>query len=172
MQALKKAATCADVSCFDELMRFDERAIAAVATEIQTLANQPAFKALAQKDLRPSGVFIKYSDRSDAEMFVAAWKDAAAGLNRILSVYGLGKDPRYKAIDRVSFDVSTEAYRNLLRAKAGEINLVSALTPPRTTPFPTPNPSANWLDKKLAEERLYPPPLFPLASVPLSIGVF
>ena len=119
--ALKKAANCNDVGCFDQLIRFDGPTIEAVATALQTLADKPAFKLLAKKDLRPSGVFIRYSDQSDAEMLVAAWKDAANGINRILSVYGLGKDPRYKDIDRVSYDVSTEAYRKLLKEKIAEI---------------------------------------------------
>jgi hypothetical protein len=119
--ALKNSASCNDVGCFDKLIRFDGPTIEAVATELQTLAQRPEFKLLAKKDLRPSGVFIKYSDKSDAQMLVAAWKDAAAGLNRILSVYCLGKDPRYPVIDKVSFDVSTEAYRNLLKTKTAEI---------------------------------------------------
>jgi hypothetical protein len=121
--ALKKADSCNSTACFDQLMRFDSAAIEAVATELQKLADAPAFKLLARKDLRPSGVFIKYSGQSDEEMLVAAWKDAAAGMNRLLSVYCLGKDPRYREIDRVSFDVSTEDYRKLLRAGIGEIKL-------------------------------------------------
>lgn len=121
--ALKRAASCDNVGCIDELVRFDSPAIEAVAAELQTLANRPEFRHLAKTDMRPSGVFIKYNNQSDAQLFVAAWKDAAAGLNRILSVYGLGKDPRYKDIDRVSYDVSTEAYRNLLKAKIAEIRL-------------------------------------------------
>jgi hypothetical protein len=119
--ALKKSESCDNVSCLDDLIRFDGPTIEAVANELQTMSQQPQFKLLAKKDLRPSGVFIKYSDKSDAQMFVAAWKDAAAGLNRILSVYCLGKDPRYPAIDKVSFDVSTEAYRNLLKTKIAEM---------------------------------------------------
>ena len=119
--AIKKAASCNDVSCFDQMIRLDGPTIEAVSAELQALANRPEFTLLAKKDLRPSGVFIKYRDQSDPQMFVAAWKDAAAGLNRILSVYCLGKDPRYKDIDRVSFDVTTEGYRNLLKAKIAEI---------------------------------------------------
>ncbi len=121
--ALRKAASCDNAGCFDELIRFDDSTIEAVATELQTLANRLEFRRLVGKDLRPSGVLIKYSDQSDAELLVSAWKDAAKGLNRILSVYGLGKDPRYKEIDRVSYDVSTEAYRNLLKAKIEEIKV-------------------------------------------------
>lgn len=119
--ALRRAASCNDVGCFDELIRFSGRTIQAVAAELQALAKQPQFKALAKKDLRPSGVFIKYSRQSDAQMLAASWKDAANGLNRILSVYCLGKNPYYKDIDRVSFDVAKEDYRNLLRVKIKEI---------------------------------------------------
>ena len=124
--ALKKAASCNNVACFDQLIRFDVPTIEAVATELQALANQPEFKRLAEKDLRPSGVFIRYNDQSDAQMLVAAWKDAANGMNRILSVYGLGEDPRYKDIDKVSYDVSTETYRSLLKAKIAEIKFSKA----------------------------------------------
>src|SRR6185369_17935691 len=88
-----------------------------VANEFEVLARHPQFKMLARKDLRPSGAFIKYSRQSDADMLVAAWRDAANGMNRLLRVYCLGKDPFYKDIDRVSFDVSSEAYSQLLRVK-------------------------------------------------------
>ena len=116
-EALKKSASCNTVKCFDDLIRFDAATIDAVANELQTLANQTEFKRLVKKDLRPSGVFIKYSQQSDAQMLVSAWKDAAAGLNRILNVYCLGKDPRYPAIDKVSFDVSAQSYSDLIRSK-------------------------------------------------------
>jgi hypothetical protein len=123
--ALQKAPACNDVKCFEDLFRFNARTIETVATALEVLANQPEFKRLAKKHLRPSGVFIKYSRQSDSQMLAAAWKDAANSLNRILSVYGLGKDPLYKNIDRVSFDVSKDDYRNLLRAKAQEIKFVN-----------------------------------------------
>jgi hypothetical protein len=44
-------------------------------------------------------------------------------MNRLLRVYCLGKDPFYKNIDRVSFDVSSEEYRKLLQVKIAEIKL-------------------------------------------------
>jgi hypothetical protein len=90
------------------------------------LANGPEFKLLAKNDMRRSGVFIKHSRLTDAQMLVAAWRDAAAGLNRIFNVYCLGKDPRYPAIDKVSFDVSTPAFRDLLKAKTAEIKISPA----------------------------------------------
>lgn len=123
LEALKRAATCNDVACFEELMQFDGAAIEAVSNALEALANRSECKRLAKKDLRPSGVFIKYNKQSDAQMLAAAWRDAANGMNRILSVYGVGRDPHYKEIDKVSFDVSKEEYRNLLRTQISEIKL-------------------------------------------------
>ena len=122
-QSLGRAANCGDVNCLDQLLRFNGPTIEMVATELKTLAKRPAFRKLVMRDLRPSGAFIKYSDMSDAGMLVAAWKDAANGMNRLLRIYCLGKDPFYKNIDKVSFDVSSEEYRKLLKAKIAEIKL-------------------------------------------------
>src|SRR5882724_657119 len=123
LQALRMAANCNDVGCFDRLFRLSGPTIETVATELKALTKHPEFKKLVMKDLRPSGAFIKYSRQSDSEMFIAAWKDAANGMNRLLRIYCLGKDPFYKDIDRVSFDVSSEDYRKLLKLKITEIKL-------------------------------------------------
>jgi hypothetical protein len=119
---LSMAANCNDVGCFDQLFRLSGPTIEMVATELEGLAALPESKMLAS-EMRRSGAFIKYSRQSDAEMLVAAWKDAANGMNRLLSIYGLGNDPTYKDIDKVSFDVSSAAYRKLLKAKIAEIKL-------------------------------------------------
>jgi hypothetical protein len=124
--ALRQAANCNDVACFDKALRFDGPTIEAVGNTFKALAGMPEFRSVVRRHMRPSGVFIKYQDQSDAQMLVSAWKDAASGLNRILSVYGLGNDPKYKDIDRVSFDVSKESYRDLLRAKAKEVSQAKA----------------------------------------------
>src|SRR5689334_10596940 len=124
--ALEKALRCDVASCFEQLMRFDDQTIDAVTSELQRFAHGPELRRLVRNDLRPSGVFIKYNQQADDQMLVAAWKDAAAGLNRILSVYGLGKDPRYKDIDKVSFDVTSQAYSNLVKTKIAEIKFSSA----------------------------------------------
>jgi hypothetical protein len=113
--------SCNDVSCFDDLIRLRAATIEVVAAELEVLARKPQFKVLVKKDLRPSGVFVKYRQQSDAELLVAAWRDAANGMNRILSVYCLGNDPAYKNIDRVSFDVSKKEYTDLLRMRIKRI---------------------------------------------------
>ena len=125
VQALRKAVNCEELDCFDRLFRIGSSTIDTVGSELRILSRRPEFKKLVRKDMRPSGAFIKYTQRSDAEMLVAAWKDAANGMNRLLSVYGLGKNPFYKDIDRVSFDVSSVGYRGLVRAKLAEIKLAN-----------------------------------------------
>jgi hypothetical protein len=120
--SLTVSANCNDVGCFDRLLNFSGPTIKLVATQLEALAKRPEFKMLA-KEMRRSGAFIKYSGQSDPEMLSAAWMDAAKGMNRLLSVYCLGNNPLYKDIDRVSFDVSSEEYRKLLKAKLAEIKL-------------------------------------------------
>lgn len=121
--ALKLAANCNDVDCFDSFLRLSGPSIERVATTLRALSKHPELRKLIKNDLRASGAFIKYSSQSDSELLAAAWKDAANGMNRLLSVYGLGKNPFYKDIDRVSFDVPSEEYRALLKAKVAEIKL-------------------------------------------------
>ena len=58
--------------------------------------------------LRASGLYVR-----DPQL-VKAWEGAAAGINRILDVYGLGKAPLYPAIDSVSFDVKSPNYDRML----------------------------------------------------------
>lgn len=120
-RALRIAASCNDMECFEGLLRFSDPTIETVAIQLKALSRRPEFKELVMKDVRPSGAFIKYNQLSDSELLVAAWKDAAKGMNRLLRVYALGKDPYYKNIDRVSFDVSSEEYRQLLKTKLSEI---------------------------------------------------
>lgn len=126
LMAWQKAVACGDVNCFDEALRLTAADIETIATELSALAITPQLKALVRTQMRPSGVFIKYDKQSDAEMLAGAWRDAANGMNRILGVYGLGKDPTYKNIDRVSFDVSKPEYRDLLRTKLEEIRFSKA----------------------------------------------
>lgn len=122
-RAWNRAARCSDPSCMNELLRFDGPTIDSVTNALNALAPTPAFKRLASEHLRPSGVFIKHNNFSDAGMLIAAWKDAANGINRILRVYGLGTNPFYKDIDRATVDLSTAENLDLLKSEVSEIRL-------------------------------------------------
>lgn len=122
-RALRIAAGCGNVECLDRLFRISDATIETVANELKRLSRSRQFANLVRKEMRPSGAFIKYSSQSDTEMLISAWRDAAKGMNRLLTVYLLGKNPFYKDIDRVSFDVAGEEYRNLVKSKLREIQL-------------------------------------------------
>src|SRR5687768_5321186 len=65
VRALKMAATCNDVDCFDRLFRLSDPTIETVGIQLKGLSRRPEFRRLVMKDMRPSGVFIKYSRQSD-----------------------------------------------------------------------------------------------------------
>lgn len=123
IEALKNAADCNDVNCYDKAFRLTEEEINNVAKAFETSQIDSALKSLIDNHLRPSGMFIKYDQKTDAQMLASAWLDAAKGLNHILDVYGLGKDALYKAIDNANYDVSGDEYKKILKAKVAEIKL-------------------------------------------------
>ena len=84
-----------------EALRWTPEEIAAVGGVLKNVTTLDA-------PLRASGFYIR-----DPQLR-KAWEDAAAGINRILDVYGLGKPPRYPAIDAVSFDVKSPNYGRML----------------------------------------------------------
>lgn len=123
LESLKSAANCTDVKCYDNIFRFSNDEISTISKVLESLKNDKSLIKLVQNHLRPSGMFIRYEQKTDSEMLVLAWQDAAKGVNHILDVFGLGKDSAYKDIDNVSYDVNSDEYRQILKAKVGEINL-------------------------------------------------
>jgi hypothetical protein len=76
--------------------------------EIATVSAVLAGAAPLEAGLRATGLYQK------EPLLPSAWEGAAAGMNRIFDVYGLGKPPRYPAIDTVSFDVKSPNYGRML----------------------------------------------------------
>ena len=76
--------------------------------------SSPAIRALVREHMRPSGYFQLYADMDDRTLFVRAWSDAQAGIDRLIRVYGLGEAPRYPSIDGVIYPVDGNYYRALL----------------------------------------------------------
>ena len=84
-----------------EALRWTPEEIAAVSGVLKNVTTLDGL-------LEASGLYIR------EPQLVKAWEGAAAGINRILDVYGLGKPPRYPAIDAVSFDVKLPTYGRML----------------------------------------------------------
>jgi hypothetical protein len=75
----------------------------------------PVVRAFADGPLRASGMYVRYEDSGSAEMLQRAWTDCLRGIDRAIDVYALGKPPRYPAIDSVTYDPKTDAYRRVLQ---------------------------------------------------------
>ncbi|MFN9460782.1 MAG: hypothetical protein ACK6D7_25925, partial [Acidobacteriota bacterium] len=76
--------------------------------EIATVSAVLAGTHHLDAELRATGLYQK------EPVLVSAWEGAATGINRIYDVYGLGKPPRYPAIDAISFDVKSPNYARML----------------------------------------------------------
>lgn len=102
------------VPCRVSAWLWSDDEIAAIGAELSELSRRGAFADLVRRELRPSGAFVRYADKSDAELIHAAWADAAQGMNHIMRVYGLGEQPRYPAIDAARVGPSDPAYEGLI----------------------------------------------------------
>jgi hypothetical protein len=99
--AVRKRATLTAPGNFLAAVRWTTEEIAAVS---QVLASITTFDA----PLRSSGLYPQ------TPLLPQAWESAAAAMNRIYDVYGLGQPPRYPAIDSVSFDVKSPNYARMI----------------------------------------------------------
>jgi hypothetical protein len=99
--AARKRAALQQPGNLIEAMRWTPEEIATVSAVLAGAAHLDA-------GLRATGLYPK------EPLLPSAWEGAAAGMNRIFDVYGLGKPPRYPAIDAVSFDVKSPNYGRML----------------------------------------------------------
>jgi hypothetical protein len=81
----------------------------------------PAVRRLVDGTLRDSGMYIRYRDLAGDQLLDRAWLDCIRGINRIIDVYGLGKAPRYPAIDSITYDAKSEAWRHIVQNLAATL---------------------------------------------------
>lgn len=103
-----------DMRCLLDAFRLGEEQIAEAAAALARLADQPSLLRLVTHRLRPQAMLFRHHGRTDAQLIELGWREAAAGLNRLIEVYGEGKPPRYPAIDSPMFDTASETYRRLV----------------------------------------------------------
>ena len=109
-------ASCrSDTACLVAALSWSAADIQTASGRSSALVERDAeVRAFVARDLRRPGCSQAHAAGDDAALVAAAWRDAAAGLNRILDVYALGAAPRYPTIDAVSYDPASDAYRRLL----------------------------------------------------------
>jgi hypothetical protein len=127
--ALRNAAeSCAAaLACYADAIKFSDREIDAVSGALKRLyGGAPEMAQMVEGPLRESGLSIRYHPMRNEELLARAWTDAAHGLNGVIDVYGLGRPPRYPAIDSVSYDVESNTYGRLVSILTAVLNEDSA----------------------------------------------
>ncbi len=116
--------TCTDeVVCYLAPFRVTEAEVTAAETALRQLYESHAsVRRMADGSLRDSGAYMRHNSKPAVEMLVLAWRETAAGINRVIDVYGEGKSPQYAEIDSVSYDVKSGLFRQTVRTALGVVN--------------------------------------------------
>ena len=110
-------------SCLAKDLYLNPVEIDLISDQLKKLCEKhPAILSLARNDLRPSGYFQLYQHKSDEELLIQAWKDAAAGINYIIKAYTENKGFRYPKIDSVSYPSQENTYQTILKEMFAQVN--------------------------------------------------
>jgi hypothetical protein len=105
-----------DLDCNTAAFRWSDAQISEGARALAALyGTSPAIRALADGPLRDSGMYVRYQDLDGAGLLARAWRDCILGINRAIDVYGLGKPPRYAAIDSMTYDAKSDGWRHVVQ---------------------------------------------------------
>jgi hypothetical protein len=78
-------------------------------------ANKPAFDAMINSHLRPSGYYQRFVNLSNEELLLRAWAQYVYGINYIIDQFGFGKKLRFPRIDTASYVVTGRYYRMVMK---------------------------------------------------------
>ena len=116
-------ACTGDVACYLAPFRMTEAEVAAAETALRQLyESHAAVRRMVDGPLRDSGAYTRHSSKPAVDTLVLAWRETAAGINRVIDVYGEGKPPRSGEIDAVSYDVKSPLFRLTVRTTLGVLN--------------------------------------------------
>lgn len=97
----------------DRLRLTPEEARSAEAALARVYDASPALRAIVPM-MRESGRFARHAKLPDRDFLLQAWRDALAGVDRLIRVYGQGEKPYFDQIDSVIYPVDGRYYRALL----------------------------------------------------------
>lgn len=104
--------------CLADAWVWTDADIALVDERLRALARDTRLvKSLIAAHMRGSGRFARHGKLADADFLSAAWRDTAAGMNRVIAVYAKGMSPRYPKIDAIIFDIANPDFANVLQAQ-------------------------------------------------------
>lgn len=114
---LEIAKSCeTDLDCYAAAFRWTEEQSAEAGHALAGLyQSSQAVREWTDGPLRASGMYVRYDASRGDEFLAHAWSDCASGMNHMIDVYGLGKPPRYPAIDSMTYEVKSDAYRRVVQ---------------------------------------------------------
>jgi len=116
-----------ELACYTGGLEWKDGEISAAAGALRELYSRGgAVRKLVDGPLRRSGMFQRYHSKPGDELLAQAWEDAARGINNIIEVYGNGRNPRYPAIDSISYDVTSASYLLMIRTLVAVLDEDSA----------------------------------------------
>lgn len=108
-----------DIACLSKTFKFTEEEVVEVSKRLSVLFKQDnALNILVEKELIPSGCYLKYGDLKPVDLLIKAWEQDAKAVNFTIAVYVEGAKPNYPKIDSISFNVRDQSYPELVRTNA------------------------------------------------------
>jgi hypothetical protein len=119
----KATKTCdLDLNCYAAAFQWSEAQSKEAGQALASLyRTSPAVRFLTDGALRESGMYVRYQSLAGDQLLEHAWGDCIHGINRMIDVYGLGSAPRYPAIDSITYDVKTDAWRHIVQNLAATL---------------------------------------------------
>ena len=103
------ARTCnLDLTCYEWTDSQSQEAAGALGDLYRSSA---AVRSLVDGPLKESGMYVRYNNLPGDEFLARAWSDCARGINHAIDTYGLGRAPRYPAIDSITYDPQSKGWQ-------------------------------------------------------------
>jgi hypothetical protein len=118
LAAMDRAAkSCgSDLDCNTQAFRWSDDQMLEAANALAALYRRsPLVRGLADGPLSASGMYVLYQGLSGEELLKHAWNDCVRGMNLAIDIYGIGKAPRYAAIDAMTYDPKTAPYHQVVQ---------------------------------------------------------
>mgnify|MGYP003658384727 CR=1 FL=1 len=100
-----------DAGCYPAALGFTANEIERIAQRIEQLAKQnKRLTDITLDHIAPSGMYQMNAADDPAPFLANAWKQDAATLNHIITIYGRGEKPNYPKIDSLGMNLNSSTY--------------------------------------------------------------
>ena len=107
---------CGYFSCITLSLKFTDNEIKQAGERLASLFKPGnALGLMVNKQLIPSGAYVKYKILTPVQQLVKAWEQDAAGINYVINVYADGLKPRTPDIDSISFNIHNPQYITIIK---------------------------------------------------------